>query len=330
MRKKLQGCKKKGPMDYKHYNEKDFPPHLPKLNRLYNDLFDGGKGFRSWLIQKVAGPLGLKRSTTRLLCQTVEFIHNASLLHDDLVDRSTMRRGKTAAWLKYTPEYAVLAGDYLLARVMTNLSAHGNIKLIQLTSQTISELLEGEWMQDSLVGDFNLSLDRLSQVHSLKTSSLFRWCLLAPFVVKYGKSPETSPLLHDLGTTLGLLFQRSDDLLDYDVRNREGKAILGDIKSGYLNSFGAFFSTSLSEERREKLKNIKSLGEIHGIVGEKEFKTAIKNFDQLNGELIELYHHKLNQLAQNLEGKEQRLKEHLKPLPDALYWRQKPKVSFWS
>lgn len=137
----------------KYYSEKDFPAYLPKLNKLYDDLFDGGKGFRSLLTRNVAGPLGLEEKTQLLLCQTIEFIHNASLLHDDLVDRSNLRRGKTTAWLKYTPEYAVLAGDYLLARVMTNLSSFGNIRLIQLTSQTISELLEGEWIQDSLVGD---------------------------------------------------------------------------------------------------------------------------------------------------------------------------------
>ena len=129
----------------KYYSEKDFPSYLPKLSQLYDDLFEGGTGFRSLLTQKVAFPLSLDEKLVKLLCQTIEFIHNASLLHDDLVDRSQLRRGKTAAWLKYTPEYAVLAGDYLLARVMTNLSAYGNIKLVQLTSQTIAELLEGEW-----------------------------------------------------------------------------------------------------------------------------------------------------------------------------------------
>ncbi|MEM7647007.1 MAG: polyprenyl synthetase family protein, partial [Pseudomonadota bacterium] len=273
-------------METKYYSEKDFPSYLPKLNRLYDDLFEGGKGFRSFLTQKMAGPLELEAHTTHLLCQTIEFIHNASLLHDDLVDRSNLRRGKTTAWLKYTPEYAVLAGDYLLARVMTNLSSHGNIRLIQLTSQTISELLEGEWIQDSLVGDFDLIFDQLTQVHGLKTASLFRWCLLAPFVAKEVNDPVIEDLVKDLGTSLGLLFQRSDDLLDYDVRNGEGKAILGDIKSGYLNSFGAYFCKDLSPSERQKLKNVESLGEIYRIVGEKEFLASVESFDEINKELI--------------------------------------------
>src|SRR5687768_10070487 len=111
----------------KIFDAGDFPAYLPKLGQLYDDLFADGKGFRSYLVQKVSGHLGLSDRTVELLCQTIEFIHNASLLHDDLVDRSHLRRNKTAAWLKYTPEYAVLAGDYLLARVMVNLSNHGNL-----------------------------------------------------------------------------------------------------------------------------------------------------------------------------------------------------------
>src|SRR5579863_2649277 len=112
----------------KIHSPQDFPSYLPKLNSLYDDLFTDGKGFRSALVQKIAEPLALNEETTHLLAQTIEFIHNASLLHDDLVDRSPLRRGKQAAWLKYSPEYAVLAGDYLLARVMVNLSRFGNVR----------------------------------------------------------------------------------------------------------------------------------------------------------------------------------------------------------
>ena len=97
----------------KVYSSSDFPAYLPKLNQLFDDLFSHGKGFRSKLIQKLSADLKLTDDEVLLLSQTIEFIHNASLLHDDLIDRSHLRRNKPAAWLKYTPEYAVLAGDYL-------------------------------------------------------------------------------------------------------------------------------------------------------------------------------------------------------------------------
>jgi octaprenyl-diphosphate synthase len=309
-------------MNIKYYSEKDFPAYLPKLNQLYDDLFDGGKGFRSLLTQKVSAPLGLDDRLVLLLCQTIEFIHNASLLHDDLVDRSQLRRGKTAAWLKYTPEYAVLAGDYLLARVMTNLSAHGNIQLVQITSHTIAELLEGEWIQDSLVGDFDISFDQLTQVHSLKTGSLFRWCLVAPWVALSQDNQEIQSLMSELGSTLGLLFQRSDDLLDYDIRNRENKAILGDIKSGYLNSFGAFFCQDVDKDTRHSLRRVESLEQIYRTIGESHFKKSLQEFDRINQELIDLYQHKLDLLEPLLiDSPQKQMISNLKGLPDLLYWR---------
>lgn len=311
-------------MDIKYYSERDFPIYLPKLNKLYDDLFEGGKGFRSFLTQKVARPLGHEESTIVLLCQTIEFIHNASLLHDDLIDRANLRRGKTAAWLKYTPEYAVLAGDYLLARVMSNLSNFGNIKLIQVTSQTISELLEGEWIQDSLVGDFNLTFEQLTEVHNLKTATLFRWCLCAPFIAANKGEGKVLKTLAELGTILGLLFQRSDDLLDYDIRNYEAKAILGDLKSGYLNSFGAFICEDFPIEKRLKMKSIESLGELHNLVGEDLFSSRLADFDQINQELIELYYHHLELLKAELVGEEQLVAKNLEKLPELLYWRKKP------
>jgi len=82
-------------MDLKIYSPKDFPGYLPKLNALYDDLFSGGKGFRSKLVRPFAQFLKIEPSTEKLLGQTIEFIHNASLLHDDLIDRSSLRRGKT-------------------------------------------------------------------------------------------------------------------------------------------------------------------------------------------------------------------------------------------
>lgn len=102
--------------DLKIFDRDDFPKYLPKLNALYDDLFSAGKGFRSKLIQTIGKHLNLSDRHTRLLAQTIEFIHNASLLHDDLIDRSPLRRSKTAAWLKYSPEYAVLAGDTAAVR----------------------------------------------------------------------------------------------------------------------------------------------------------------------------------------------------------------------
>ncbi|PWU19319.1 MAG: octaprenyl diphosphate synthase [Bdellovibrio sp.] len=313
-------------MSLKVYDEKDFPSYLPKLNSLYDDLFTGGKGFRAQLIKRVSEAIRLRAKTQHLLSQTIEFIHNASLLHDDLVDRSSLRRGKTSAWLRFSPEYAVLAGDYLLARVMVNLSGFGNIKLVQYTAEMISDLLEGEWLQDSLVGDFEVDLNQLDRVHNLKTSSLFKWCLRAPFMAADRMEPGLHASLSEMGTVLGLLFQRSDDLLDFNVRNDEGKALLGDLKAGYLNSFAAFATRDLmSLPRRRDLRDCKDLNDFFRHLGGREiFEAKLHEFDEKNCFLISLYQHQLRLLSACLKPEEQELISQLQPLTEILYWRRHP------
>ncbi len=312
-------------IDLKIYDSRDFPAYLPKLNRLYDDLFSGGKGFRAKLIKMMAENLRLDARAEHLLGQTIEFIHNASLLHDDLVDRSNLRRGKTAGWLKYTPEYAVLAGDYLLARVMVNLSAHGNIKLVQYTSEVISDLLEGEWLQDSIVGDFFVTLEQLDRIHNLKTASLFKWCIRAPFIAQERYDQDLHQILEEMGTLLGQLFQRSDDLLDYDIRNEEGKAILGDLKSGYLNSFGSFVSKGLDRSHIDQMVKSQNLEDFYaGLGGKAVFDQKLVEFDDLNRGLIVLYNHHLERLQKHLRPGEEKLIDQLKPLTEILYWRRKP------
>jgi octaprenyl-diphosphate synthase len=308
--------------DLKIFNEDDFPKYLPKLNSLYDDLFSAGKGFRSKLIQRIGKHLRLNQRHEHLLAQTIEFIHNASLLHDDLIDRSPLRRSKTAAWLKYSPEYAVLAGDYLLARVMVNLSRNGNLRLIQYTAEMISDLLEGEWIQDSLVRDWNVQLNQLDQVHDLKTASLFKWCLRAPFIAQENYDEQLHQTLDEMGTLLGLLFQRGDDLLDFDIRNDEAKALLGDLKSGYLNSFGAFLSREFNADKKQQLRKCETLGAVKELVGPDNFAKAVQDFDAMNTQVIELYEHKAKSLEGFLKPEARGLIADLSDLPSVLYFRR--------
>lgn len=307
--------------DLKIFEKDDFPKYLPKLNDLYDELFSSGKGFRSKLILMISKHLELKDQEIHLLAQTIEFIHNASLLHDDLIDRSHLRRNKPTAWLKYSPEYAVLAGDYLLARVMVNLSRYGNLRLIQYTAEMISDLLEGEWIQDSLIEDWNVNLEQLDQVHDLKTASLFKWCLRAPFIAKENYDPHLHEVLGQMGSLLGLLFQRGDDLLDFDIRNKEKKAVLGDLKSGYLNSFGAYLSREFSSEQKLKLTQCQTLEDVKSLVGVKEFEASVMEFDRLNDQAIQLYEHLNHSLTEFLTPQEQGLLHDLKPLGQLLYYR---------
>lgn len=309
-------------MDIKVFAKDDFPAYLPKLNALYDDLFSNGKGFRAKLIQRISKHLNLNETQVHLLAQTIEFIHNASLLHDDLIDRSPLRREKTAAWLKYTPEYAVLAGDYLLARVMVNLSRYGNLRLIQYTAEIISDLLEGEWIQDSLIEDWDVSINQLDRVHDLKTASLFKWCIRAPFICAENYDEKFHSILEEMGSLLGLLFQRSDDLLDFDIRNYEGKAILGDLQSGYMNSFASFLTREMDERKKIRFRECKVMSDVFALLGENEFYSRLEEFDSLNKKVIALFGHHCDRLAEVLPDGQRALVEDLRPLPNILYWRK--------
>lgn len=304
-------------LDLKIYSPGDFPEYLPKLNQLYDQLFAGGKGFRAQLVLSISEFVGLESKTAHLLAQTVEFIHNSSLLHDDLIDKAPLRRGKTAAWVEYGPEYTVLAGDYLLARVIVNLSEHGHIGLVKITGEAISDLLEGEWLQDSIRFDENVTWDQMDRIHRLKTSSLFSWCLKAPFVFK-NYDEEAIKLLADMGDKMGALLQRSDDLLDFNIRNAEGKTFFTDIKAGYLNLFSIVLFDD--PKLRKQAFELDSLEQIYELVGEAKIQQTLKEFDETNQALIEEVIALGSQLQQKCDLSSDFL-EFIKAITPKLYWR---------
>ena len=123
--------------------------------------------------------------------------------------------------------------------------------------------------------------------------------------------------------SLRLLFQRSDDLLDFDVRNAENKAVLGDLKSGYLNSFGVFLSSALEDSLRQRFYRAQSLGELKSIVGEKLFADRLQEFDRLNVTLIELYEHQIKNLERHLGAQGRNVASELLPLAKPIYFRKK-------
>ena len=302
--------------DIKIYSSSDFPQELTHLNQIYDSLFSGSKGFRSQLVVQMSEFVSLQANEKKLLAQTIEFIHNSSLLHDDFIDQSDFRRGKTAAWKEFGPEYAVLAGDYLLARVMVNLSKQGHMGLVQLTAETISDLLEGEWLQDNIQLSPSVSFEKMQRIHEKKTASLFSWCLTAPFVYK-NYDPCVTNELNEIGRLLGLLLQRSDDLLDFNIRNYENKSTFTDLKAGYMNSFSIF---ALEDKSTSDIFDICSEKQFTESLGKALIKTKLEAFDQLNQNLIETAIGKAQSLV-NLKKINPDFLDLITLTAPTLYWR---------
>ena len=237
------------------------------------------------MVSLVGSYIGLKKKEQFFLSRLIEYIHNSSLLHDDFIDHTKKRHNNKTAWLEFSPAQAVLAGDYLLSKVNLYLAEEKNLELLRATAQVICHLAEGEFLQRQFLGFKDKSLTRRNKVGKFKTGSLFKWCLQAPFIYKKEKNKKIYSILDQLSFYMGLLFQRSDDLIDFNVRNKIHKPCLVDIKETYFNSFSCFLLKQASLEQEEQLKKVKSLKSISKVFP--DFKDQVKEFDRLNEKLIQ-------------------------------------------
>lgn len=291
-----------------------------ELRLICESLFHKGKGLRPQLVSLVGTHIGLKEKDCFFLSRLIEYIHNSSLLHDDFIDQTTKRHNTKTAWFEFSPSQAVLTGDYLLSKVNLYLAKEGNLELLELTAQVICNLAEGEFLQRQFLNFKDKDLKKRNQVSVLKTGSLFKWCLKAPFIYKKEKNKKIYPVLEELSSYLGILFQRSDDLLDFNVRNKIAKPHLIDIKETYFNSFACFLLKGASSKQEEQLKKLKSSTPSLTQVFPK-FKQKIMAFDKLNEKKIQKTEKLLDTKLRPLI-KKQALITELKKLVSYFYWRE--------
>ena len=291
-----------------------------ELQSLLKTLFSKGKSVRCHLVRLTGNHLKLKPSEQKFLCRLVEYIHNSSLLHDDFIDHSLIRRNHQAAWLEFSPEQAVLAGDYLLAQVNIYLAQKGDLHLLKLTSETIMSLVAGEFLQRELIRDKKESPESVKKASNLKTAGLFKWALRAPFIYKNRKNPKLHNLLNRVGSHIGILFQRSDDLLDFSLRKKEAKGAFTDLKQNYLNSFACFLMKRKGKSLGNDLRKVRNFKSFANLVP--DYENQLKAFDKINKQLIGDTKKDIESLKKFLKPKERKLIEDLKAVPEAYYWRQ--------
>ena len=279
--------------------------NLPKLNRLYQDLFSGGKGIRARLVRDISKCLDVSSEGVSLLCESVENIHHSSILHDDVIDGSPFRRNRLAAWVKFSKKEAILAGDYLMAQVSFRISETGNLRLLKLTSKAIQNMVQGEWLQREIIG--RETLKELDQVHIFKTSALFEWSVCAPFLfLQYHQTPLQS-LLSKIGVIFGQLFQRADDAIDFGIRNKENKKEFKDLKEGYLNFFGVYLKENIPVKNVRQLRACRNLRHLKKIIGESNLEKQVQFFDKRDQQLKNLCLDHINQLSGYLNKKQKTL-----------------------
>jgi len=200
---------------------------IPDLARHLID--SGGKRLRPMLTLAAAKLGGYSGTSHVRLAAAVEFIHTATLLHDDVVDASTLRRGKVAANLVWGNKPSVLVGDFLFSRAFQLMVETGNLQVLDILSSASAIIAEGEVMQLSSANNLGTSEAQYLQVVQAKTAALFSAAAESGAFVA-GDAALSGPMKH-YGHNLGIAFQLIDDALDYSGRQAlMGKSVGDDFR----------------------------------------------------------------------------------------------------
>lgn len=197
-------------------------------------ISSGGKRLRPMLTLAGAAMFGYQGDGHIKLATSVEFMHTATLLHDDVVDESNMRRGKSTARIIWGNQASVLVGDFLLGQAFRMMVEVGSIDALDVLSTAATVIAEGEVLQLSVAKNMETTEDDYLQVIRAKTAALFAAASeVGPIIAKTDKATRNA--LKSYGMNLGLAFQLVDDVLDYGGKAAElGKNTGDDFREGKI------------------------------------------------------------------------------------------------
>jgi octaprenyl-diphosphate synthase len=192
----------------------------------------GGKRLRPALLLLMCGALGYRGDQRYNLAAVVEFIHTATLLHDDVVDESTLRRGRATANEAFGNPASVLVGDFLYSRAFQMMVEANDMRVMQTVAEATNVIAEGEVLQLMNMHDADLSEDGYLRVIRSKTAKLFEASARLAALLA-GSPPAVEQSCAEYGKALGTAFQVIDDVLDYDGDVAEmGKNLGDDLREG--------------------------------------------------------------------------------------------------
>ena len=194
----------------------------------------GGKRMRPMLTLACASLLGYPGTRHHKLAAAVEFIHTATLLHDDVVDGSGLRRGRRTANLIWGNPASVLVGDFLFSRAFELMVEDGSLKVLRILSHASAVIAEGEVEQLTAQRQIDTAEDQYLDIISAKTAALFAAaCRVSPVVAEASEDAELA--LEAYGKNLGIAFQLSDDVIDYASDSATmGKGVGDDFRDGKM------------------------------------------------------------------------------------------------
>lgn len=211
----------------------------------------GGKRLRPLLTVASARACGYDGDRHQKLSAAVEFIHTATLLHDDVVDESNMRRGRESANAVFGNKSSVLVGDFLFSRAFELMVEDGEIEVLRILSSASAVIAEGEVMQLQTTNDIETGIDAYLDVIRCKTAALFAAATeLGPVIA--GRSADEQAAMRRYGESLGIAFQMADDMLDYAAeREKLGKSVGDDFMEGKMTLPVVLALENATDEERD-------------------------------------------------------------------------------
>ncbi|HUH66023.1 MAG TPA: polyprenyl synthetase family protein [Syntrophales bacterium] len=205
---------------------------IPEI--IHHLIGSGGKRFRPLLLLATSALCGYKGEKRYALSAVIEFIHTATLLHDDVIDQAQMRRGKISANNIWGNAASVLVGDFLYSKSFKLMTEHGNLAIIKLLSTTTNTMSEGEVLQLVKCGDVGISEKEYLTIIEKKTSTLISAACAVGGILGRASDDQIGALTR-FGMRLGSAFQITDDTLDYVAESGIfGKAIGKDLEEGKI------------------------------------------------------------------------------------------------
>jgi octaprenyl-diphosphate synthase len=283
--------------------EIEFAKALHSDNPLLNDALDyihtqRGKQFRPILVLLSAGICkGITEKTIKTAA-SMELMHTASLLHDDVVDNSPTRRGHKAVHEQWSNKIAILVGDYMLARAMGLLSATHSNSILSITSEMTTALTSGEILQLHADQSMWISEEQYLRIIEHKTARLFSACSESG-AASSGATTRQQTALRQFGTYLGICFQLRDDIFDFSDIEDIGKPTMNDIRDGKAT---LPIIKSLQRANKDEVAHIKEIAEtlasksanINVFEAEQEIRSFVLRYDGIRyaNQLMEKYRNK--------------------------------------
>ena len=275
----------------------------PVVKDLYDYIFDkSGKKVRASISLISSYGMNKNQQNRVKLAAIIELLHTATLVHDDIIDNSDLRRGKTTVNVVWSNSHGVLIGDFIYSKAFMLMNEIGNFKVIDELSSATNKIAEGELMQLANKNNLDTSLQKLKKISYYKTGRLFEASAKSAAMLS-GKSIPFIENISKAAKLIGIAFQVRDDLLDYGVsKGNIGKPEMQDILEDKI-TYPLYFALKYSN-KKDSSKILKKLKNKDFSIEEvADFVSSSNAFNKCNS-LIQNYSNEISKCINQISNKE--------------------------